>query len=313
MNWIIKLKKFGETIKKNGFKKFPTKDEIENSDWTNCCSGPILKKDLEDNLWVCNACGKHHRLSCIQRFNILFGRDNYEIIKTPIPSEEDPLEWKDTKTYKERLKTAKKKTQQDCAILVAKGKINNIEIVAAASNFNFLGGSVSIAESEALVYAVQYAIDNKKPFVNFCSGGGMRMMSSTISLTSGMVKTTIAINELKKSNLPYIVCIVDPCAGGITASYAMTADIIIGEVGALCAFAGRRVVQSTVKEELPSDFQSVEFLQKHGFIDTVVHRKNLKLEISNILSILLNKNIEVNLVSNNETSESIEQIAKAAS
>jgi len=217
------------------------------------------------------------------------------------------------KPYKDRLADAKKKTGQDCAIMVAKGKINNIEVIAAASNFEFLGGSVSIAESEAIVYAVQNAIDNKIPFVNFCSGGGMRMMASAVSLTAGMGKTTIAINELKKSKLPYIVCIVDPCAGGISASYGMTADVIFGESGALCAFAGRRVVQATVKEELPSDFQSVEFLEKHGFIDKVIHRRDLASEIGNILSILLNKNTEVNLTANNETSENIEQITKAAS
>jgi len=312
MNWITKALKFGEKIKKI-LKKRPTKEEIDNSDWTNCCTGPILKKDLEANLFVCNACGKHHRLSCIQRFDTFFGKNNYELIKTPLPSEEDPLVWNDTKPYKERLKDAKKKTEQDCAIMVAKGIINNIEVTVAASNFSFLGGSISLAESEALIYAIKHSIDNKTPFINFCSGGGMRMMGSAVSLTKGMAATTIAINELKKNKLPYLVCVVDPCAGGISASYAMTGDIIMGEVGALCAFAGRRVVQATVKEELPDDFQSVEFLQKHGFIDKVVHRKELSYEIGNLLSILLKKNTEVNLNSENETSDNFEKITKAAS
>ena len=312
MNWITRALKFGEKIKKI-LKKRPTKEEIDNSDWTNCCTGPILKKDLEENLFVCNACGKHHRMSCIQRFDTFFGKNNYELIKTPLPSEEDPLDWNDTKSYKERLKDAKKKTEQDCAIMVAKGNIKNIEVTVAASNFSFLGGSISLAESEALIYAIKHSIDNKTPFINFCSGGGMRMMASAVSLTKGMAATTIAINELKKNKLPYIVCVVDPCAGGISASYAMTGDIIMGEVGALCAFAGRRVVQATVKEELPDDFQSVEFLQKHGFIDKVVHRKELCHEIGNLLSILLKKNTEVNLNSENETSDNFEKITKAAS
>ena len=312
MNWITKALKFGEKIKKI-LKKRPTKDEIDNSDWTNCCTGPILKKDLEENLFVCNACGKHHRMSCIQRFDTFFGKNNYELIKTPLPSEEDPLGWNDTKSYKDRLKDAKKKTEQDCAIMVAKGNIKNIEVTVAASNFSFLGGSISLAESEALIYAIKHSIDNKTPFINFCSGGGMRMMASAVSLTKGMAATTIAINELKKNKLPYLVCVVDPCAGGISASYAMTGDIIMGEVGALCAFAGRRVVQATVKEELPDDFQSVEFLQKHGFIDKVVHRKELGHEIGNLLSILLKKNTEVNLNSENETSDNFEKITKAAS
>ena len=312
MNWITKALKFGEKIKKI-LKKRPTKEEIDNSDWTNCCTGPILKKDLEENLFVCNACGKHHRMSCIQRFDTFFGKNNYELIKTPLPSEEDPLSWNDTKSYKDRLKDAKKKTEQACAIMVAKGNIKNIEVTVAASNFSFLGGSISLAESEALIYAIKHSIDNKTPFINFCSGGGMRMMASAVSLTKGMAATTIAINELKKNKLPYIVCVVDPCAGGISASYAMTGDIIMGEVGALCAFAGRRVVQATVKQELPDDFQSVEFCQKHGFIDKVVHRKELGHEIGNLLSILLKKNTEVNLNSENETSDNIEKITKAAS
>ena len=313
MNWIKKIKHLGQKIKINFKKKFPTKEEVQNSEWTSCCTGPILKKDLENNLWVCNACGKHHRINCRQRFDIFFGKNNYEIIKTPIPGDENPLNWQDIKPYKNRLAEAKKKTEQDCAILVAKGRINNLDVTATASNFEFLGGSVSIAESEAIVYAVQYAIDNKTPLINFCSGGGMRMMTSAVSLTSGMGKTTIAINEFKKKNLPYIVCITDPCAGGITASYAMTADIIFGENGALCAFAGRRVVQATVKEELPNDFQSVEFLEKHGFIDKVIHRRDLAAEIGNIISILLKKKTEENLTTNNETSENIEQITKTAS
>lgn len=194
MNWITKALKFGEKVKKI-LKKRPTKDEIDNSDWTNCCTGPILKKDLEENLFVCNACGKHHRMSCIQRFDTFFGKNNYEFIKTPLPSEEDPLVWNDTKSYKERLKDAKKKTEQDCAIMVAKGNINNIDVTVAASNFSFLGGSISLAESEALIYAIKHSIDNKTPFINFCSGGGMRMMASAVSLTKGMAATTIAINN----------------------------------------------------------------------------------------------------------------------
>ena len=312
MNWITKALNIGQKIKKI-LKKRPTKEEIEKSDWTSCCTGPILKKDLENNLWVCKACGKHHRINCIQRFDVIFGKNNYEILKTPISKDEDPLNWKDTRSYKDRLKIAKNKTGQECAIMVAKGKINNIEITVAASNFEFLGGSVSISESEALLYAAQHSIDNNTPFINICSGGGMRMMSSIFSLTKGMTGTTIAINKLKEAKIPYITCIVDPCAGGITASYAMTADIIIGEIGALCAFAGRRVVQATVKEELPSDFQTVEYLEKHGFIDRVVHRKDLKKEIGNILSILLKKNSDVNSELSNETSTNIDQLTKAAS
>tara|TARA_Y100000591_G_C21823573_1_gene695144 strand:- start:821 stop:1750 length:930 start_codon:yes stop_codon:yes gene_type:complete len=300
MNWINKFKKLGESIKRNINKKFPTKSERESSAWTSCCKGPILKTDLKENLFVCPQCNKHHRISPSQRFEII-GFSNYEILKTPIPKD-DPLEWVDTKSYKERLKDARKKTNQDCAVVIAKGILKGIDVTVGATNFEFIGGSSGAAETEAIIYGVQHAIDNKTPFIFFPCGGGQRMFESPIAL-AGMTKTTLAINELKKNNLPYLVCFTDPTAGGITASFAMLGDIQYSEPGALIAFAGRRVVQATVKEELPSDFQTAEFLLKHGFVDRIVERKNLGDEIGKILSILLNKNSELNLKNNEQTSE----------
>ena len=310
MNWLKKTIRFGEKIKKI-FKKRATKDEIENSDWTSCCKGPVLKKDLEENLWVCNSCGKHHRISCRQRFDIFFGKNRYEIIETPLPAE-DPLKWEDTKSYKDRLKDARKKTGQNCAVMIAKGSINGINVTVGAINFDFIGGSIGATEGEAIIYGVQHAIDNQTPYIFFASGGGQRMFQSSIALAQ-MTRTTIAINELKKNNLPYIVCFVDPCAGGITASFAMLGDIHFAESGSLIAFAGRRVVQATVKEELPTDFQTAEFVEKHGFVDKVINRKQLRNEIEKLLSILLKKNSEVNSNISNETSENIETTSKAAS
>ena len=310
MNWLKKTIRFGEKIKKI-FKRRATKDEIENSDWTSCCKGPVLKKDLEENLWVCNSCGKHHRISCRQRFDIFFGKNRYEIIETPLPAE-DPLKWEDTKSYKDRLKDARKKTGQNCAVMIAKGSINGINVTVGAINFDFIGGSIGATEGEAIIYGVQHAIDNQTPYIFFASGGGQRMFQSSIALAQ-MTRTTIAINELKKNNLPYIVCFVDPCAGGITASFAMLGDIHFAESGSLIAFAGRRVVQATVKEELPTDFQTAEFVEKHGFVDKVINRKQLRNEIEKLLSILLKKNSEVNSNISNETSENIETTTKAAS
>jgi len=300
MNWLTKAINFGEKIKKV-LKKRPSKSEIENSDWTSCCKGPVLKKDLEENLWVCNSCGKHHRISCRQRFDIFFGKNRYELLETPIPSE-DILDWKDTKTYKERLKDARKKTGQNSAVMIAKGKINGINITAGAINFDFIGGSIGSAEGEAIIYGVQHAIDNKTPYVFFPCGGGQRMFESPIALAN-MTRTTLAVNELKKNNLPYVICFVDPCAGGITASFAMLGDIHFAEVGSLIAFAGKRVIQATVKEELSPNFQTAEFLEKHGFVDKVVHRKDVSNEIGKLLEILLKKNSDVHSESLNETSE----------
>ena len=310
MNWIKKVLHISEKIKRV-LKKRPTKEDVANSDWTSCCKGPILKKDLEDNLWVCDSCGKHHRINCRQRFDIFFGRNNYEILKTPIP-QEDPLDWVDSKKYTDRLKDARKKTNQECAVIIARGKINGINITAGAINFDFIGGSVGCAEGEAIIHGVQHAIDNKNPFVFFPCGGGQRMHESPIALAQ-MTRTTLAVNELKKNNLPYIVCFTDPTAGGITASFAMLGDIALAEPNTLIAFAGRRVIQATVKEDLPENFQRSEYVQECGFVDLIVKRKDLKEKIVSLLSILLNKNSDIISEISDEITENTEPFKKEAS
>ena len=301
MNWISKIKKLGESIKQNINKKFPSKLERENSAWTSCHNTPVLKKDLEENLFVCPTCNHHHRISPVQRFGMLFDSGNYEILKTPIVKD-DPLSWTDTKSYKVRLKEARRKTNQDCAILVATGKINGIDTTVAASNFDFIGGSLGASETEAIIYAVDYSIKNSQPFVNVCASGGARMYESLIAL-SGMTKVTLAINELRSNGLPYFVIYSHPVAGGVSASMAMIGDLQISEPNCLIAFSGRRVVQATVKEELPPDFQTAEFCLKHGMIDRITERKNLAKEIGILLSILLKKNSEVSSENNEQASE----------
>ena len=173
MNWLTKAINFGEKIKKV-LKKRPSKSEIENSDWTSCCKGPVLKKDLEENLWVCNSCGKHHRISCRQRFDIFFGKNRYELLETPIPSE-DILNWKDTKTYKERLKDARKKTGQNSAVMIAKGKINGINIGFTDKKITAYGGFSLLAlffEKIGLKEAVGKMIPIKEIYEKYlaCSG-----------------------------------------------------------------------------------------------------------------------------------------------
>jgi len=309
MNWITKIIKAGEKIK-SAIHKRATKEDIANSDWTSCCKGPILKKDLETNLWVCPECNKHHRIKPKQRFDILFGKNNYEILETPIPKD-DPLNFVDSKPYKERLKSARKKTGLKCSMVVATGLINDIKITAIASDFDFLGASVEAAEGEAILFASQYSIENKQPLLICTSGGGMRMQASMISL-SQMPRSILAINELKKHNLPYIVLLTDPTAGGITASYAMVGDLHIAEPGALVAFAGARVIQGTVKEELPEGFQKSEYLEKTGFVDLIVDRKDLSKKIGTLLSILLKKNSAIS-TEENEITENTQSLSKVAS
>jgi len=300
MNWIKRVLHISEKIKKV-LKKRPTKEEIESSDWTSCCKGPVLKKELEENLWVCNSCGKHHRISSRQRFDIFFGKNNYEIIKTPIPKD-DPLGFEDSKKYTDRLKDARKKTNQDCAVMIARGNVNGINITAGAINFDFIGGSIASAEGEAIITGIQHAIDNNNPFVFFPCGGGQRMMESPIALAQ-MTRTTLAVNELKKNNIPYIICFTDPTAGGITASFAMLGDITLAEPNSLIAFAGRRVIQATVKEDLPENFQRAEYVQECGFVDLIVQRKDLQEKIASLLSILLKKNSDINTELSDETSK----------
>ena len=309
MNWITKIIKAGEKIK-TAIHKRATKEDIAKSDWTSCCKGPILKKNLEENLFVCPDCNRHHRIKPKQRFDILFGKNNYEIFKTPIPKD-DPLNWNDSKSYKDRLKSARKKTGLDCGMVVACGSIKNIKITAVASDFDFLGASMASAEGEAFLYGIQHAIENQTPFICVSAGGGMRMMESLISL-SQMTRTTLAINEFKNNNLPYIVLITDPTAGGITASYAMLGDIHIAEPGSLIAFAGKRVIQGTVKEELPENFQTRKKKKKTGFVDLIVERKDLTEKIGTLLSILLKKNSAIS-TEENETSTDSQSLTKAAS
>ena len=308
MNWITKIIKAGEKIK-TAIRERATKEDIAKSDWTSCCKGPILKKDLEENLWVCPDCKRHHRIKPHQRFDILFGKNNYEILETPIPKD-DPLNFVDSKPYKERLKSARKKTGLKCSMVVATGLINDIKITAIASDFDFLGASVEAAEGEAILFASQYSIENKQPLLICTSGGGMRMQASMISL-SQMPRSILAINELKKHNLPYIVLLTDPTAGGITASYAMVGDLHIAEPGALVAFAGARVIQGTVKEELPEGFQKSEYLEKTGFVDLIVDRKDLSKKIGTLLSILLKKNSAIS-TEQDETTENNQSLSKIA-
>ena len=308
MNWITKIIKAGEKIK-TAFHERASKEDIAKSDWTSCCRGPMLKKDLAENLWVCPNCSKHHRIKPNQRFDILFGINNYEVFKTPLPKD-DPLNWTDSQPYKNRLKNARKKTGLDCSMVVASGSINNIKITTIASDFDFMGASIGAAEGEAFLFAAQHAIENKQPLLVVSSGGGMKMQESLISL-SQMTRTTLAINEVKAAGLPYIVLLTDPTAGGITASYAMLGDIHLAEPEALVAFAGARVIQGTVKEELPEGFQRSKKVLESGFIDKIIERKDLASEIGTLLSILLKQNSAISS-EQDETSENTQSLSKTA-
>ena len=283
MNWITKF------IKPKIASLFKKKTaESEQVLWTTCeCKNLIYKEDLQKNLNCCPKCGAHHKLTCVERFEIFFDNKEFSLIPTPLPKD-DPINFIDKKKYTDRLKLARKITKQDDAVAISTGKVNDIEVTVGAQDFRFIGGSFGAASGEAFIHGIQHAIDNKNPFIFFSCSGGQRMMESAIALMQ-MSRTVLAVNELKKNNLPYIVVLTNPTTGGVTASWAMLGDILIGEKGAVIGFAGRRVIQDTVRETLPSEFQSAEWVKDHGGIDLVEDRKNLRNAISALISVLLKK------------------------
>jgi len=283
MNWITK---FIKPKIKSLFKKKTSSSE--ETLWISCeCKNLIYKDDFKSNFYCCTKCGAHHKLSCKDRFKLFFDNGDFEIIDTPLPVD-DPLQFVDNKKYKDRLRDARKKTGQNDAILIAKGKVKNIDVTVGAQDFRFIGGSFGAASGEAFITGVQHAINNKTPLVFFSCSGGQRMMESSIALMQ-MTRTTLAINELKKNNLPYIVVLTDPTTGGVTASWGMLGDILIAEPKATIGFAGRRVIQDTVRETLPEEFQTAEYVKDHGGIDLVVERKYLNSTIGTLLSVMLKK------------------------
>ena len=283
MNWISK---FIKPKIKSLFEKRSSKTE-ENL-WTTCgCKNLIYKEDMDANQKVCPKCGAHHKLTCKERFETFFDKKEFELIETPLPVD-DPLNFEDKKKYSDRLKAARKLTGQDDAILIAKGKVQNIEMVVGAQDFRFIGGSFGAASGEAFIAGAQYAIENKIPYIFFSCSGGQRMMESSIALMQ-MSRTALAVNELKKKNVPFIVVITNPTTGGVTASWAMLGDIILAEKGSVCGFAGKRVIQDTVRETLPDEFQTAEYVRDHGFIDLVIERRYLNSTVGTLLNVLLKK------------------------
>ena len=307
MNWITKFIKPGF---KTLLKRQPKTEE--GSLWTTCnCQQLIYKEDLHNNFFVCPKCETHQKISCRDRFKIFLDNNEYEILKTPSPPD-DPLNFVDTKKYIDRLATARKLTKQDDAIMIASGKLMGINVTVGAQNFSFIGGSVGAAAGEAFICGVQHAIDNQTPFIFFCCSGGIRMMESAIALQQ-MSRVVIAVNELKKNNLPYIVILTNPSYGGVTASFGMLGDIQIAEPKSQIGFAGKRVIEQTIGETLPEGFQTAEYIKDHGGIDLVISRKDLRDTIGTLITILLKKNKVTLAEATNENQEDPQKISWAAS
>ena len=276
MNWLT-------NFVKPKLSSLVNRRDVPEKLWNNCvsCGNMIHHKDLKENLYVCVNCNFHFRMSAEERIKLFFADGNYEEI-LPDKISDDPLKFKDKKKYKDRLKEYRKKTNRDDAFILIKGKIKNKEIISGLMNFEFMGGSMGRAVGGTIVKGAKIAIENKIPYVIVTSSGGARMQEGIVSLMQ-MPRTIAAVDLLNENNIPYIVVLTEPTTGGVTASFAMLGDITIAEQGATIGFAGKRVIQDTIREELPIDFQKAEYLKDHGMVDIVSHRKNLKETLYKVL------------------------------
>jgi acetyl-CoA carboxylase carboxyl transferase subunit beta len=277
MSWLSRVKK--------GIPFLPKRQTVDNL-WHKCtkCGTMVFLKEWEDNLRVCPRCDHHDRIGPSARFEQLFDRAEYELLPSP-EVREDPLRFKDSKRYTDRLKAARTATDERDALLNARGTIDDNDVIVGVQDFAFMGGSMGIAVGAAFVAGVRAAIDGRCPYVLFTAAGGARMQEGILSLMQ-MPRTTVALAELKEAGLPYIVVLTDPTTGGVTASYAMLGDVQIAEPGALIGFAGQRVIEQTIREKLPEGFQRAEYLLEHGIIDMVVPRHQLREKISLLVAYL---------------------------
>jgi acetyl-CoA carboxylase carboxyl transferase subunit beta len=254
--------------------------------WVKCesCRTIVFRKDLEANLFVCPKCQFHFKMNAKQRLGMLL--DSRWTEHDAGMTSTDPLKFVDTKPYAARLKEARKKLGMNDAVITVEGRLNGRGIVCCAMEFGFIGGSMGAVVGEKVTRAIELAIESRQPLVVVSCSGGARMMEGTISLMQ-LAKVSAALARLDDAKVPYISLLTDPTTGGVTASFAMLGDINIAEPGALIGFAGPRVIEQTIRQKLPDGFQRSEFLLEHGFLDAVVHRKDLKAFISNSFDLLL--------------------------
>lgn len=278
MNWISNLVRPGiQTSTKRG-----AKADI----WEKCpgCGQLIYEADLPATLYVCNHCNHHLRWGVDERLAALFDDGASKQIAVPEVAD-DPLKFKDRKSYASRLKDARKETGQRDAYRVAQGKVNGQALTVAALDFDFMAGSMSRGVGEALVTAAKHALKHKTALLCIPASGGARMQEGILSLMQ-MARSTAAIAEVKEAGLPYIVLLTDPTTGGVTASFAMLGDVIVAEPGALIGFAGPRVIEQTIRQTLPPGFQKAEYLLAHGMVDAVIPRAEQKAWLGRVLGIL---------------------------
>ncbi len=279
MSWFKRIKDGIRT-------KTSDKKEAPDGLWSQCpkCKQATTSKELTENCWTCSNCSHHFRVGPAEYFSILFDEGEFTPLFTNLKST-DFLKFKDLKTYNSRLKAADKKAGKEDALSAAVGKVNGKDLVVAAMNFKYIGGSMGSVVGEKIARSIDHALQNKIPLLIISQSGGARMMESAFSLMQ-MAKTSAKLTQLAKARLPYFSLITDPTTGGVTASYAMLGDINMAEPGALIGFAGPRVIKETIGRDLPEGFQTSEFLKEKGFLDFIVSRKELKAQLSDLMEIL---------------------------
>jgi acetyl-CoA carboxylase carboxyl transferase subunit beta len=263
-----------------------TKREVPDNLWVKCpeTGQMVFYKDLEANQFVVPGSNHHMRMGAESRLKHTFDDGAYERVAVPVVPQ-DPLKFRDGRRYSDRLRDAKTETQLEDAVLIGEGRIGGQDAVVAAQDFRFMAGSLGMAAGEAIITGMLHAVEKKTPFILFAASGGARMQEGILSLMQ-MPRTTIAVQRLREARLPYIVVLTDPTTGGVTASYAMLGDVHIAEPGALICFAGPRVIQQTIREQLPEGFQRSEYLLEHGMIDMVVHRHAMKETLARLCRLL---------------------------
>ena len=263
------------------------KKDVPDNLWQKCpgCETMLYHQELVRHLNVCHHCGYHLRLPVIERLEMLFDEGGYQIVDLP-KTAVDPLKFKDRKKYTDRLKEAQSATGRKDAIVVAQGMIGGQTAVIAAFDFSFMGGSMGAAVGDGLLTAARLAAMIRAPLIAIPASGGARMQEGIISLMQ-MPRSVIAVEMVKEARLPYIVILTDPTTGGVSASFAMLGDIHIAEPGAQIGFAGRRVIQETIRESLPDGFQTAEYLRDHGMVDIVVPREKLRHTLMTVLHLLM--------------------------
>ena len=262
-----------------------TKIEIA-SGWMKCpgCAGIVFSREIERNMSVCTTCGYHFRISARRRIEITIDDGSFSELFSELASN-DPLTFVDKKPYPLRISEAREKSGEEEAVVTGVGSILGYKVILSVMDFEFMGGSMGSVVGEKITRAVECALDVRVPFISFSASGGARMQEGLISLMQ-MAKTTAALTRLKEAAIPYISVLTDPTTGGVAASFGMLGDIIIAEPGAIIGFAGRRVIEQTINEKPPEDFQKAEELLKNGMVDMIVERKFLKLTLKRLLAYL---------------------------